>query len=202
MFIRAVLIRVLIPILALTLATSAGAAETYSIDPVHSAVLFKLKHAGTANFWGRFNDFSGTIVLDEANHANSSVQMVVQSESIDTFNDKRNEHLRSPDFFNAQAYPDMKFESTAVKALDADTLQVAGNFTMLGTTRPITVTVEKTGASTNKDGKKLVGYEAKFSIKRSDFGMAYGIDTGSLGDDVEVTVSVEAGAQAPAAASN
>ena len=104
-------------VLAVALVGAAWAApKSYTVDPVHSGILFKLKHNGVANFYGRFDRLSGTIVADEQDPSKSSVSITVQGESIDAYNDKRNEHLRSPDFFNKSRYlPDIKFASTKVQ---------------------------------------------------------------------------------------
>ena len=115
--------------------------------------------------------------------------MQVPARNVDTDVEKRDEHLRSEDFFNAAKYELMAFESTQVKPLDGKNLEVNGNLSLLGQSRPIIVTVRDTGAGKDPWGNFRRGFETTFTIKRSDFGMNYMI--GGVSDEVEITVSVE-----------
>jgi polyisoprenoid-binding protein YceI len=98
-----------------------AASTSYAIDTAHSYVIFRVKHMGVGYAYGRFNEFSGNVVLDD-DATKSSVTMTVDPKSVDTGNAKRDEHLRNPDFFNCAQFPDLKFESTAVKKVDANHL--------------------------------------------------------------------------------
>jgi polyisoprenoid-binding protein YceI len=180
----------LFSILLLTGAASASAADTYTFDPVHSSLVFKVKHLGVAFVYGRFNNFGGTLTLDENNPANSSVQASVKAENVDTDNDKRDNHLRSPDFFNAEEHPVVTFKSTDFKKAGSDAYTVKGNITLLGVTRPIEVTVRNTGAGKDPWGGFRTGWETSFTINRSDFGMDFMM--GGVSDEVTIFVAVEA----------
>jgi polyisoprenoid-binding protein YceI len=164
---------------------------TYRVDPVHSFVLFRVKHMNTAYAYGRFNSFSGTIVVNEQDPAKSSVEFEIDANSIDTGNGQRDDHLRSPDFFNVRQYPKITFKSTSVRRINNNTLEVKGDLTIRGTTRPLTVRVTYVGKGRNPRGQEIIGFETTFTIKRSQFGVSYGLN-GGLSDEVRVTVAVEA----------
>jgi polyisoprenoid-binding protein YceI len=164
-------------------------AESYKLDPVHTSIIFRVKHLGVAYVFGRFNGATGTFSFDESLPSNSSIQMQINTNNIDTNEEKRDNHLRSPDFFNAAVYPLITFKSTSVKNIDKDNLQVLGYLTILGKTRPITVKVRHTGSGKDPWGNFRSGFETSFSIKRSDFGMDFML--GGVSDEVNLTVSVE-----------
>ena len=103
--------------LALSLAPIARAGETYKADPVHSSAVFRSHHANAGYVWGRFNDPAGTFTLDDADPTKSTFSGEIKADSVDTHNDKRDAHLKSPDFFNAKQFPTISFQSTAVKAV-------------------------------------------------------------------------------------
>lgn len=172
---------------------SEGHGNPYEIDTVHSAVIFRAKHMGVTYNYGRFNEFSGDITLDESNNSNSSVELQVKTESVDTANGKRDQHLRSPDFFNAKQFPLMSFKSTKVsqKTGQENMLEVTGDLELHGVKKSITVDVEKTGQANDPKGGELVGFLTTFTIKRSEYGMTYGLQ--GVGDEIQITVSIEAG---------
>ncbi|MDW8107772.1 MAG: YceI family protein [Armatimonadota bacterium] len=165
---------------------------TYQIDPVHTFVLFRVKHLNTGFAYGRFNGVSGKIVVDERNPSNSSVEIEIDANSVDTGNSRRDEHLRSPDFFNARQFPKLTFKSTRVRKIDNTTVEVQGDLTIRGITRPLTVRVTFTGKGRNPRGQEIIGFETTFTIRRSQFGITYGLENNGLSDEVRVTVSVEA----------
>lgn len=171
---------------------SQDAAKTYQIDAVHSAVIFRAKHLGVSYNYGRFNEFSGTIIMDEANVSKSKVELEVKTASVDTANKKRDQHLRGPDFFNVKQFPVMTFKSTKVsaKAGQENVLVVTGDLKLHGVKKSITVDVEITGRGKSPQGADLIGFETVFAIKRRDFGMNYDIQ--SISDDIRITVSIEA----------
>jgi polyisoprenoid-binding protein YceI len=168
----------------------AAAAETYAIDPVHTSVVFRVKHLGVTYVYGRFNDASGTIVYDAKAPENSSIEMQVLAQNVDTANSQRDNHLRSPDFFDAAKFPTIQFKSSKVLQTGTDTFTVAGDLSLHGQTRPLTVTVQHTGAGNDPWGGFRRGFETVFEIKRSEFGMTF--MQGGVGDDVELRVSVQA----------
>ncbi len=172
-------------------APAPAATKTYKIDSVHSSAVFRIKHNNASHFYGRFNDISGTIVYDEANPAGSSVEVTIKADSVMTGNGKRDEHLKSPDFFNAGEFPVLTFKSKGVKKGSGKAeFEVAGDLTIHGVTKPLTVKVAHTGTGKSRDGE-VAGFETVFTIKRTDFGMTYMV--GPLGDDVQITISLEGG---------
>lgn len=179
--------------LATILLTSAGlaqAAETYTIDPVHSSISFMIQHAGLSNIHGRFNDFSGKITIDSEDPAKSTFLVTIPIDSIDTNNVKRDEHLRAPDYFNAKQFPTMTFQSTKVKAIEGG-FEVTGDLTMHGVTKPLTIKL-KGGDKVVEfpKGKPRIGVDSTFSVKRSDFGVS--TESNGLGDEIPITIGIEA----------
>lgn len=169
-------------------------AATYQVDPGHSTILFRVKHLGVAWFHGRFNGFSGSFLFDEADPAKSSVQLEVDAASVDTNSQGRDDHLRSPDFFNVPQYPTIAFASTSVKKKDATTYEVTGDLEYHGKTNEVTFDAEFVGAADTPRGSKA-GFEAILTIRRSDFGDTKYIAEGGLGDEVRLTISLEGGKQ-------
>lgn len=174
--------------LAAATVPAAQAADTLKIDGVHSFVVFRIKHMGIGQAYGRFNDVSGTFSLDEADPTKSSFDVKVKSESVDTGNAKRDNHLKSPDFFNAKEFPTISFKSTEFKKTGEKMYEVTGDLTLHGVTKPITAKLEHIGTAKDK-----TGVEATITIQRSEFGMKFGLDNGDLGDDVQLRVSLEGG---------
>lgn len=165
-------------------------AVTYRIDPVHSFIIFRVKHMNTGFAYGRFNSFSGTIVVDEKNPANSSIVLEIDANSVDTGNSQRDDHLRNPDFFNARQFPKIIFKSTRVRKISNTIIEVQGNLTIRGVTRPLMVRVTFTGKGRNPRGQEIIGFETTFTIRRSQFNINYGLN-GGLADEVRVTFAVE-----------
>jgi len=167
----------------------APAAETYKLDPDHTSIIFRLKHLGVAYVYGRFSGPTGSFVFDESSPANSSIEIQVDAKNVDTAVAKRDNHLKSPDFFDAGEHPLIKFKSTSVKKSGPDSYEISGNLTLLGKTQPITVKALQTVNGKDPWGNFRQGFETSFTIKRSDFGMDFMM--GVAGDDVLLTVSVE-----------
>jgi len=189
---------VMLTVLAGTAALGGGAAtpasaEQFKVDRVHSSVVFRVKHMGVSYFYGRFNDVSGSFAFDDADESKCSFDVEVKTESVDTASDKRDNHLKSPDFFNARQYPSIRFKSTAVKKTADNTYEVTGELTLLGQTKPLTVTVERVGVGKGQRGGSLCGIETIFTIKRSEFGMTYGLE--GVSDEVRLMVSLEGGSE-------
>jgi polyisoprenoid-binding protein YceI len=169
-----------------------GADGAFKIDPVHSTVLFKIRHLGVSNFWGRFNEANGTVTIDAAKPAASKIHFSIPAAKVDTNNPDRDKHLRGPDFFNADEFKTIDFDSTKVEAKGKDELEVTGDLSLHGAKKSITVHVKQIGfADIPKMGAR-VGFEASFQIRRSDFGMKSASDGGMLGDEVDLIVNVEA----------
>lgn len=180
-------------IIAFTLLSSLGvaapAADTYQIDPVHSSVLFKVRHLNVTDFYGRFDDVSGTVTLDPANAANDSLNLEVKADSLDTHNEKRDQQSKGPDFLNVKQFPTITFKSTKVENAGDDTYNVTGNLTLRGVTKPLTIEFKKTGEGKGMKEEYRAGGETQFTIKRGDFGMTYMPNV--VGEDVTLIVSLE-----------
>lgn len=177
-------------------ALAAAEPVTYKVDPSHSAVSFTIRHF-VSNVPGRFKDFEGVIQHDKQKPEASSVNFMVQAASIDTDNNDRDEHLRGEDFFDVQKFPTLTFASTSVKATDANNLEVTGDLTLHGVTRRVTIPVEFLGSVKGPRGEKA-GFETRFTVNRKDYGIVWNrvLDAGPvLGDDVKVTISIEADRQ-------
>jgi polyisoprenoid-binding protein YceI len=179
----------LLSVLFLAAPATIKAADTYKIDPVHSSVLFKVKHLGVSYVHGRFNDISGTVVLDKENAGKGSIDAAVKTESVDTHVAARDRNLRSPDFLDVKQFPEMTFKSKEVKKSGDDTFEVTGDFTLHGVTKPLTVKLTKIGEGKGMEDEYRAGGETQFTIKRSDFGMTYMLP--GVGDEITVILSLE-----------
>lgn len=167
---------------------STAFAQKLSIDSGHSSVLFRVMHKNAAPFYGRFNKVSGSFTIAD-NPTESSFDVSIKADSVDTNNKKRDAHLKSPDFFNAREFPTLSFKSTSVKPGKEGRLNVTGDLTCHGVTKSITVDMEITGSTTSPGGDISKGVEAIFTIKRSEYGIEYGL--GALGDEVRIIVALE-----------
>ena len=166
---------------------TAPVAGSYQVDPVHSIALFRILHNRVANFYGRFNQVEGSFTWDGEDLSKSTVVIDVTVASVDTNDAKRDEHLRSPDFFNARRYPKLHFESSKVEGTAAD-LQVTGTISLHGIEKEITVPASFTGYSETQFGTRA-GFESVFTLDRNVFGIETYPD--DLGQMVRVTVSLE-----------
>jgi polyisoprenoid-binding protein YceI len=167
----------------------AAKADEYVIDPAHSGVTFRISHLGLSWVHGRFDSFTGGFSLDSSDPSKASFTLNIKSESVDTNNPGRDNHLRSPDFFNAKQFPAISFASTAVKAIDGG-YEVTGDLTMHGATKPITFSLKGGGSAEFPRGVKRTGYSTDLVLKRSEFKV--GPPMPALGDDVHVSISFEA----------
>lgn len=169
---------------------------TWNLDMAHSAIAFSVRHMMVSTVKGNFKDFSAELELDPDDLTRSSVKAVVKVASIDTRDPQRNGHLTSPDFFDAEKYPDMTFESTRVESLGGDRYRVLGDLTIKETTRPVTLDVTYLGQQTSPYGVKAAGFEASARISREEFGLTWNValDTGGVlvGDEVKISVDAEA----------
>lgn len=166
--------------------------KTFQIDPGHSMALFRVQHLGASMFHGRFNDVLGQIVLDASAESPISLEVKIPIASVHTGSDRLDGHLKNADFFDAEKHPEMTFKSKSSKKSGENAYEVNGDITIRGVTKEITVTLEQIGMKDAGRGLKC-GFEAVFKIKRSEFGMMYGVEKGALGDETRVTVAIEAG---------
>ena len=164
----------------------------YEIDTEHSMIIFRAKHSGVSYNYGRFNEFSGKLMMDATDVSMSMVEFEVKAASIDTGNEKRDQHLRTSDFLSAKQFPVITFKSTKVSAKDGkeDVLEVTGDLELHGVKKSITVDAEITGRGEGRQGESLIGFESTFTIKRSEFGMTQLM--GPVSDNIRLTVSIEA----------
>lgn len=164
-------------------------AATYKVDPVHSTVLFRAQHMGAGYVYGQFPNPEGKIVLDSENPAKSSVSITAKADGVWTGKDKRDQHLRSPDFLNAKQFPVIKYESTKVEKAGDGKWKVTGDLTLHGKTRTQVVEVKKVGEGKNQQGQTLAGWETAFTVNRSDFGIDY-MPQG-VSDELMLVIAVE-----------
>ena len=167
-------------------------AETYKIDVVHSSVDFSIRHL-VGRSKGKFSEFSGTVTYDEKKTEATSINAVIKVASLDTGNEKRDGHLKSGDFFDAEQFPEITFKSTKVVKKD-DRLLVTGNLTMHGVTKSIELSVEVLGVGVHPRGNvPIAGFASDITLKRSDYGVNNWTDkAGVLGDEVKISLLVEA----------
>jgi polyisoprenoid-binding protein YceI len=184
-----ILLSTLAGVATLTVSVMANAStETYELDPAHTYPHFSVSHLGFSTMRGRFNTTSGTVTLDK-DKGTGTVEIEIDVNSIDTAHAKRDEHLRGPDFFNATEFPKMTYKSTKVTINKDNSAVVEGNLTIMGVTKPVTLNVVKMNCGVHPFNKKEVcGFDATATIKRSDFGMKYGLP--AIGD--EITMNIEA----------
>ncbi len=176
--------------LGITLPFSVLAADSYTIDPTHTYPHFSISHLGFSTMQGRFDSTGGKVTLDRAAKT-GSVEIAIESASISTGFAKRDEHLRGPDFFNAAEFPTITFKSSAMKFKGDAPDSVDGNLTILGVSKPVTLKIEAFNCGTNPMNKKATcGAAASAQIKRSDFGVKYGLP--NVGDDVKLVFEIEA----------
>ncbi|MFU8806531.1 MAG: YceI family protein [Bradymonadaceae bacterium] len=169
------------------------AQPTYKVDPVHSNVLFRVKHTDISFIYGQFLKFDGTVKYDPAKVGDTSIAWTVQTDSVFTNQRQRDEHLKNADFFNAGQYPTITFKSKKVTRKGADKFEVVGDLTLNGVTRPVTTLVTVTGNGKDQEGKDRYGFHTEFSIERSKHGMAFMV--GPVSDKVDLTVSTQVVAQ-------
>lgn len=172
--------------------TASAAVETYVIDPVHSAVGFSIRHL-VGKVPGTFTKFSGTIVVDRANLEKSSVEATINAASVNTSNEKRDAHLQTPDFFDTAKFPSATFKSKSWKKTGEDSFDVTGDLTIKGVTKEIVLKTKLLAFGPGMQGAQLSGWEATVVLNKTDFGVNGPAMLGkALGDDVTITISIEA----------
>ncbi|MEQ8968691.1 MAG: YceI family protein [Azospirillaceae bacterium] len=186
----------------LALATGLLAANTaeaeprrYVFDPEHLTVGFLVSHIGYAKTLGLFREVEGSFVYDDETRTLSELEITVETGSVDTHHERRDEHVRSADFLDAEAHPEMTFVMTGAEATGETTGTVTGDLALRGETRPLTldVTLNKIGAYPyGNPPPYVIGVSVRGALDRSDWGMVYGIDSGLVGDRVELLIEAEA----------
>ena len=174
--------------------TNASATATWAIDPAHSEVGFAVKHMMISTVRGRFGAVTGTLSLDEANPAAARIEAAIDVASVDTGAAQRDEHLRSDDFFNAAAYPQITFRSTGVSG-SGDDWKLSGDLTIRDVTRPVVLDVDFLGRGPDAWGGERAGFTAKTKINRRDFGVNWNgvIEAGGVvvSDTVSITLDIQ-----------
>jgi polyisoprenoid-binding protein YceI len=170
---------------------------TWTVDPAHSKVGFAVKHMGIATVRGEFTEFDGVLEITEAG---ATARGTVKAASVDTNEPQRDAHLRSPDFFDADTYPELAFESTGIEAVDEDTFRITGNLTLHGVTNELVLTAEVNGTDVDPYGNEKVGLEITGQLSRGDYDMKFNQALGSgnmlVADKVKLTLDVSAIKQA------
>jgi polyisoprenoid-binding protein YceI len=178
---------------ALLLGSVAYAADTYKIDPAHTSIGFSVRHLGINNVKGQFKEFAGAIVLDDGKIAEASGTIQVQS--VDTGVQKRDDHLRTADFFDAAKYPTITFKTKRIERTGGQIVMVA-DFTMRGVTKELRLPAKLAGPAKDPWGNQRIGLEAKAKLNRKDYGINYHqvLETGALavGEEVELEINAEA----------
>ena len=185
-----------------TAAVPTAATGTWTVDKVHSEVAFQVRHF-VSKVRGVFTDFTGAIKIDAEKPEASSVEFTIKVASINTNEPKRDAHLKSPDFFDAEKFPEIRFVSRKIVRKTDTTYDVVGDLTMHGVTKEVTLPVTFDGIANAPWGGELAGFETSITLNRQDYGVKYNklLDQGGymLGDDVAVTINLETGKAKPAA---
>lgn len=185
-------IRVTMVLISLFGISKAGfTTETYVIDPVHSAVVFRILHLNIAPAYGMFSGISGKVLFDPDQIENSSIEVVIDTRTVNTLNEKRDEHLRSPDFFNVEQFPEARFRSDSWRKIDERKFRISGKLTILGVEKSIEFDAHLVGKGKGRNNEDRIGFEAVIPIKRSEFGMTKFLPN-QLSDEVQITVGIEA----------
>jgi len=179
--------------------TAIDTRTTWAIDPAHSTIGFSVKHMMFTTVHGRFRGVTGTIRIDDDHPYTATVEIEIDTATVDTGDPKRDEHLRSADFFDVATYPTITFRSTYVEPaspLSHGRWIVVGDLTIHGVTRSVELTAEETGRGTNPYGAVVAGFEATGKISRKDFGMTFNVPLAEggllVGDDVKIAIDVQA----------
>ena len=168
---------------------------SWSVDPGHSNVEFQVKHLGIATVRGAFREFEGTLEIGE-DLESAKAYGTVKAASVDTNEPQRDDHLRSADFFDVASFPELTFESTAIRPLDDDTLEIEGELTLHGVTNPITLRAEVQGFESDPWGNDRVGLEVTGQLNRADYGITFNQALGSgnvlVSDKVKLRLDISA----------
>jgi polyisoprenoid-binding protein YceI len=179
------------------------AVDFYTADPAHTSVVFSVAHSGFSYTYGFFRKATGTYKIDKDNGANCSFRFSIDANSLDTNNQERDKHLRSPDFFDVQQFPTITFETTrctASNTQDGMIYQLTGNLTIHGVTKQVNVPLRMLGGGPGPYKDQRTGFLCQIELKRTDFGMNNLLENNLVGDAVGITVSFEGSLQQPGTA--
>ncbi|HVN28811.1 MAG TPA: YceI family protein [Candidatus Binataceae bacterium] len=179
-----------------TIGIGSATAATWDLDPAHTNISFSVKHMMLSNVTGSFDKFSGTITANDDDPKSVAIEVTIDASSVDTHNEKRDGHLKSPDFFDVAKYPTITFKSAKIEPDGDNKWKVTGDLTMHGVTKPVTLEVTGPTPEVNVMGAPHRAAEATTTINRQDFGVAFNktLDNGGLvvGNDVAITINVDA----------
>lgn len=185
--------RMLIAIAALSLGAFPAHAANYKIDPDHSTVTFKVRHL-IGKVTGRFDRFAGTFVYDKANPKAWKTEATIEAASINTNTAKRDEHLRSEDFFDVKKYPTLKFVSTGISDVQGNKFRLNGKLTIHGVTKAVSLDTEFLGEGKDPFGNEQADFESHLKINRQEYGLTWNqaVETGGVlvGDDIEIELAI------------
>lgn len=175
-------------------------ATKWAIDPMHSEVQFKVKHLVISTVTGSFQNFEGSVETEGDDFNNAKINFSLDVSSIDTNQEQRDGHLKSPDFFDAEKYPHISFKSTSVTKESDDNYKLIGDLTIKDVTTPVTLKVEHGGIATDFYGNTKAGFEVEGKINRKDFGLTWdGVtEAGSIvvGEDIKLNINIQLAKQA------
>ncbi|MBK1697570.1 YceI family protein [Rhodovibrio salinarum] len=165
----------------------------YQVDPEHFAIVFMVHHLGLADTVGMFREASGSFTYDAEAQTLSDVEITVQTDSVFTNHEARDNHLRGTDFLNVQEYPTMTFTADEAEVTGENSGKIHGELTLLGETHPLTLDVTYEGGRTYPfgDGHYAIGISARGTVQRSEYGMTYAVDNGLVGDEIELIIEFE-----------
>src|SRR3712207_6191287 len=180
--------------------TQGSQKTSWIIDAAHSNVGFSIKHLMIATVRGSFTQVQGTVRVDENDPSTAEIDITIPTASITTRDEKRDAHLKSPDFFDAEQFPNMTFRSTRVERVSGDSFRVIGDLTIRDVTKEVALDVELQGRAKDPWGNEKAGFEATTTIKRSEYGLTWNaaLETGGVlvGDDVKISIEAELQKQA------
>lgn len=185
-------------------ATAAATPEAFALDVSHTNVQFRVKHLGINTVTGRFDRFSGSFTWDSTAPALASVDVTIDAASVDTDVERRDNHLRSEDFFFVERFPTITFRSTNVRRVEGNRYRVLGDLTIRGVTKPVVLDAELTGLLRLQSGAEVAAVSARTTINRFDYGLAWNRFTegvANVAPEVEIVLDIEARKAAPAATS-
>lgn len=172
------------------------ASESYKLDSAHSYIGFAVRHMGVANVRGEFRDYSADLTVDEADLARSSIELHIAAASIDTRNERRDDHLRSEDFLGVETYPQIVFKSKEIEKTGEGAFRATGDLTLHGVTKEVVLELEVAGPIKDPFGNMRLGVEGGVTIDRQDYGVKWSklLDSGGLvvDDNVKISFSLEA----------
>ena len=184
--------KIIISTAAFLLISAATFAQSWTMDKAHSQVMFGITHMGINTITGNFGTVSATLNASKDDFSDASIEFTADVNSLNTGNEQRNTHLKSPDFFNAAQYGTLTFKSTSFKKVDDKNFQVTGDLTFHGVTKSVTLNATFNGTTVNPMSKKTVaGFKVTGTIKRTDFGIGASFPTAMLSDEVALDANTE-----------